>query len=45
MNLLVFNVVIEVGWVGKYGKGFVVVVDMVCVFVEVLDKSVVDIVK
>lgn len=27
------NVVIEVVWVGEYGRGFVVVVDEVCVLV------------
>lgn len=30
INILVFNVVVEVVWVGDYGKGFFVVVGEVC---------------
>lgn len=37
------NVVIEVGCVGKYGKGFVVVVDIVRILVEKVEKNVVNI--
>lgn len=37
MNLLVLNVFIEVVCVGEYGRGFVVVVEEVCKFVDESD--------